>query len=70
MMYLGPIPRLGSVSQYGHLVLRLSDKRVVKVRTVRVRSGQYLLRQQPSRQLKPPSETENISELNYRPPAT
>ena len=49
--YFGPISLNGNVSQYGHYMLRHSDKKVIKVRTVKCYPGEYPMRPGPKRSL-------------------
>ena len=48
-LYFGIIPQHGNVTSHGHYVLRDSDKKIVKVRTVWCQMGTYPMRAAPQR---------------------
>ena len=50
--YLGTVDTHSNVEQYGHYMLRHSDKKVIKVRSVIISPGVYPMRQEPQRALK------------------
>jgi hypothetical protein len=49
--YFGPISANGNIEQYGHYMLRHSDKKVIKVRTVKCYHGEYPMRPSPQHSL-------------------
>ena len=51
-IYLGAISAQNNVTQFGHLMLRHSDKKEIKVRTVTVQPGVYPLRVAPTHTIK------------------
>ena len=64
--YFGPVTSHGNVEQHGHFMLRHSDKKVVKVRTVICYPGEYPMRLAPQKSLAtadPPSGGEKHSKV-------
>ena len=67
--YFGPIVSHGNIEQYGHYILRHSDKKVIKVRSVKCYPGVYPMKPSPQHSLKPAASASG-GEINIKEPET
>ena len=68
-IYFGPVASNGNIEQYGHYMLRHSDKKVIKIRHVKTYPGDFPLRPSPQVSLGSAASDSGANNNNKEPEA-